>query len=150
MKIAAPFPIREERQEKIDEYNIEFDCKRHRFENLLKWISKHQEKRINLRVINGEFTTDDIDTILKNNDDVVFRLTLEQSYLPYIENKYPFFFDWNCYIINSFCSLIDILSLGVTDVYICEDLLYRLKDVRAICDKYDVHIRFILNRIMQI
>lgn len=35
MKLAAPYPIREDRQQKIDEYNITFDVDTQKFENLI-------------------------------------------------------------------------------------------------------------------
>lgn len=35
MKLAAPYPIEKDRQEKIDEYNIDFDKEKHKLENLI-------------------------------------------------------------------------------------------------------------------
>lgn len=35
MKIAAPFPFDKRRQEVIDEYNIEFNCSKHKLSDLI-------------------------------------------------------------------------------------------------------------------
>ena len=34
MKLAAPYPLKEERRDKIDEYNITFDKKKHKLDHL--------------------------------------------------------------------------------------------------------------------
>ncbi len=34
MKLAAPYPLKEERKDKIDEYNITFDKKKHKLDRL--------------------------------------------------------------------------------------------------------------------
>lgn len=34
MELAAPYPLKEERKNKIDEYNITFDKKKHKLDNL--------------------------------------------------------------------------------------------------------------------
>jgi len=58
--------------------------------------------------------------------------------------KYFLDYDFN---INSFCRLQDAIDQGVTDVYIMEDLCYRLPQVRKICSQHHVRIRFVANTI---
>lgn len=64
----------------------------------------------------------------------------------YKEWGLKFFLDSD-YSINSFCQLKDVIDLGVTDVYIYEDLCYNLPKVREYCNKYHVRLRIIVNRI---
>lgn len=151
MKLAAPFPFKKERQEIIDEYNIEFICSKHNPEDLIDWLRK-QDKRINLRIDFNEESSriDPLDLIktLNKFENVYLRLGVTQGkWLDFIqENKIKFFFDYD-YNINSFCRLKDALKQGVTDVYIMEDLCYRLPQVRKLCDLHGARIRLVANLI---
>lgn len=49
--------------------------------------------------------------------------------------------------IDSFRLLEYVASLGVTDVYITDDLCYNLEMVRRACNKYNIRTRLIINRI---
>lgn len=152
MKLAAPFSSKEERQKQIDEYNISFDCSKHYIKNLIEWLGK-QEKRINLKIIFNENAINKISPFdvlkqIKDFDNVYFRLGINQSdWLNFIqENEIKFFFDYD-YNINSFCKLKDALKQGTTDVYIMEDLCYRLPQVRKLCDLHGARIRLVANMI---
>lgn len=56
MKLAAPYPLKEERKDKIDEYNITFDKKKHKLDRLRTWLLKQKDnsKRINIELLNND------------------------------------------------------------------------------------------------
>lgn len=149
MKLAAPYPLREERRDKIDEYNITFDKKKHKLDDLRTWLltQKDSSKRINIELLNSEsWTEKEIKAILLTRDNIYFKIGLQQDFSLFIQNNYPFFLSEK-YQINSFWRLIDVLRLGVSDIYISEDLCYRIKEVKKLCDTYKVRLRIILNHI---
>ena len=155
MKLAAPYPLRESRRDLIDEYNIEFDLERHNIDNLLEWIRKPQaqEKRINLKIfsaLSNEVTLSQKDLLLLNDlhPQLFIRVGMPQlSLIPKYQNWNLKFFLDSDYNINSFCQLQDVINLGVTDVYIYEDLCYHLPKVREYCTQHHIRIRIIVNRI---
>lgn len=57
-----------------------------------------------------------------------------------------FYFD-SSMSIDSFRLLEYVASLGVTDIYITDDLCYNLEMVRRACNKYNIRTRLIINRI---
>lgn len=149
MKLAAPYPNREERQQKIDEYNITFDKQKHKLDDLRIWLltQKDNSKRINIELLNNNnWTEDEVKIILLTRDNLYFRLTPNQDFSLFVKNSFPFFLSEE-YQINSFWRLIDVLRLGVSDVYIAEDLCYKLRSVKTLCQQYNVQLRIILNRI---
>lgn len=156
MKLAAPYPLNEKRQNLIDEYNIDFILEKSKEEDLVNWIQKPaaQKKRINLHIIsNSDDRRDMIDLdklILMNNlhQDFYLRLSPWQYWLISFcrDNKIRFFFDYN-YMVNSFCRLQDVVDLGVSDVYLTEDLCYNLPRAKAICDEAQIQTRIIINTI---
>lgn len=70
----------------------------------------------------------------------------ENNYSKLQELGIKFYFSPDFPIVN-FRLLDYVIQLGVTDVYIMDDLCYNLEKVRAAADKANVRIRLILNRI---
>lgn len=66
--------------------------------------------------------------------------------LKFKEKDIKFFFDYYMPA-YSFRLLEQMCELGVSDVYIADDLCYSLDKTRTLCNKYGVQIRMILNRI---
>ena len=62
------------------------------------------------------------------------------------EHKLKYFFNTSA-APSSFLLLEEQLMLGVSDIYICDDLCYNLEKVRKACDKYNVQVRLVLNEI---
>lgn len=152
MKVAAPYPKDNlERQAKIGEYNVEFDCNRHVKQDLIAWCLEHLNKRINIKFIDKpdarEFSLNVI-AELGDLPNVAVRLDQTQgNFVSFIQEcGIKFFFDYD-YKMNSFCRLYDALELGVSDVYILEDLCYRLPQVRELCSLYGAQIRLVANSI---
>ena len=57
-----------------------------------------------------------------------------------------FYFDAS-FAVTNFRSLEQLAKIGVSSVYIADDLCYNLKKVRIACDKYGLELRWILNTI---
>lgn len=150
MKVAAPYPLREDRQLKINEYNIDFRDSKNKINDLMTWIRKPRikEKRINLRMPEKSIDLDKLIFFNELHDN--FYIRLQPNQLKLIENfkkeKIKFFFDYD-FNINSFCQLKDAIEQGTTDVYITEDLCYKLPQVKKICEKDNIQMRLIANMI---
>ena len=148
MKIALPWHPREERQFG-DEYNITFVNKPDNFENLMEFLSKYPDTRFNITIDTKEYQFDYsklpiLNTIHKH----IYIVTslYENHYKQLQEMGIKFYFNADFPIVN-FRLLKYVIDLGVTDVYIMDDLCYDLKRVRAAADKNNVSIRMILNHI---
>ena len=92
-----------------------------------------------------------LETLSLLNDlhpNLYLRLQHEQAELipNYQEAHLRYFFDYH-FNTNSFCRLQEAIDQGVSDVYIIEDLCYRLPQVKNICDRYGIQIRLIANMI---
>lgn len=153
MKVAAPYSTNKERQNLIDEYNISFNLQKHKIEDLIEWLRKPdiKEKRINIKVISENGDGIPLTELLWINDlhsQIYIRLQTNQGYLTklYKENQIKFFFDYD-FNINNFCRLQDAIDQGVSDIYIMEDLCYRLPQVKMLCKEYNVQIRLLANMI---
>ena len=153
MKVAAPYSTNKERQNLIDEYNISFNLQKHKTEYLIDWLRKPdiKEKRINIKVISENGDSIPLTELLLINDlksNIYLRLQTNQGYLAklYKENQIKFFFDYD-FNINNFCRLQDAINQGVSDVYIMEDLCYRLPQVKMLCKEHSVQIRLLANMI---
>lgn len=90
----------------------------------------------------------DLSLINDLHDKVYIRLKPSQSGVisEYKECKIKFFFDYT-FSINSFCRLQEAINRGSTDIYIMEDLCYRLPQIRKICNEHNINLRFIVNLI---
>ena len=78
---------------------------------------------------------------------VYFRINRRDSiYKQMQEKNIKFFFDAFS-AVDSFRCLEEQCKLGTTDIYIVDDLCYRLKDVRKFADEHNVQVRLILNSI---
>lgn len=40
----------------------------------------------------------------------------------------------------------DCIRLGVSDIYVADDLRYNLKNVKTACNKHNIQVRMVLNR----
>lgn len=154
MKLAAPYPFKKTRQDIIDEYNISFFMDKHKVEDLLNWIRKPEikQKRINLKIISGEkgnfISLDKLILINEVHPQLYIRLQPGQGELisQLQESHLKYFFDYD-FNINSFCRLQDAIDQGISDVYVMEDLCYKLPQVKEICNYYGIQIRLVANMI---
>lgn len=98
-----------------------------------------------------DITRYDSETILEDNIDIwrktilthrkmAIKLNENQIYLmkDLAENNIPFFLDT---IVDNFEKLSAVASLGVSDVYICNELGFSMKEVSLFCKANDINIR---------
>lgn len=166
MKLATPFQLYSEYEDVIDEWNINYDPykysktdKLHQaaaqknesemlFDKLISFVEKYPNKRINIAIPDTDIPIRHFNTLNKIHDNIFIKLNLYQfNWAKKLkENNIKFFFDITVPI-TTFTLLDEVIKLGVTDIYVADDMCYNLDNVRAACDKHGIQIRLILNRI---
>lgn len=115
----------------------------------MEFLSKYPDTRFNITIDTSEYSFDyNKLRILKNiNPNIYIVTSLHQEYYKKLQELgMKFYFSSDFPIVN-YRLFAYVVNLGVTDVYIMDDLCYDLKRVREAADKAGVHIRLILNRI---
>lgn len=145
--IAIPYKYNNDKYNEIaKEFNIIF-LPRNKVEDLITFIEMYKDIRINIAFPEG-ISIDVCKKLQKKTDNFSIRLKVDD--LPLIdflrENKIKFFFDTTLPATN-YTHLDFLIKIGVSDVYIADDLCYNLPDVSEYCHKYDVKVRLVLNRI---
>ena len=148
MKVSLPWHIREENQDLTDEYNITFVNKPNNFDNLIEFLIQYPDKRFNITVDTENYQFDYNKFKVLNSIHKNVYLVIPFHIYPRIQNieGLKFYFDPSMPI-DSFRLLEYVASLGVTDIYIADDLCYNLEMVRRACNKYNIRTRLIINRI---
>lgn len=147
MELAIPFKLNNEPYNDIAaEFNISYNEEENSAEKLKEFVELYADKRINI-----ETDCQDIEflNMLNSiNNNIALRL-MHSDQLEFLsqlrENNIKFFFDRTFISATSIYSLQHILSLGVSDVYIADDLFYNLFFTRKVLDSYEAHLRFIPN-----
>jgi len=118
------------------------------FDKLLSFCNQYSGKRINIAITSSEMPISHLSTLNKIYDNIYVRLNVAQyQYVEKLKEKgIKFFFDYTLPASN-FVLLDKLIQMGVSDVYIADDLCYRLEDVSNRCKNSNVQIRLILNRI---
>lgn len=141
--------MREDHQNKADEYNITFINRPNNFDNLMEFLSSHLDDRFNITIDTSEYSFDyaklkvlnaihhKLYFIVPPKEEICSKLT---------EYNIKFYFNASSAATN-FRSLEQLAKIGVSSVYIADDLCYDLKHVRAACDKYGLELRWIFNAI---
>lgn len=147
--VAIPFHLLNEKlnnEPRVREFNITYDSKKNDYMKLVEFIIS-TDKRINIQ-LKRECNLSTIKELDKFSKDIYIRLTKEFVYLipQLVEQKIKFFFDSSIPACN-FTTLQSFIALGVTDVYIQDDLMYDLYAVRKVCRNAGVNLRLVLNRI---
>lgn len=165
MKLAAPFQLHCEYEDVIDEYNINYDPKKYvktdklnqaanvekdsqlLLDKLIAFVEQ-TPRRINISIPNSEIPISHLAIVNKMHDNIYVKLNIRQvHYIDELKEKGIKFFVDNSAPISNFCLLDEILKLGVTDIYIADDLCYCMEEVHDKCEELEVQIRLILNRI---
>ena len=150
MRVALPWHSFEDHQELADEYNITFVNKPNNFDNLMEFISTHQEERFNIFINTSEYSFDYSKLKILNaiHKKLYFIISpvKEDIIKMFKENEIHFYFSPE-YAARNFRSLEQLAKIGVSAVYIAEDLCYNLKKVRKACDKYNIELRWVLDLI---
>lgn len=147
MKLALPFYFGIHIEEIADEFNVDFK-KTSNAEKMIEFIETYPDKQINIHFTDGvdfkrakEFSkiSDNVYICLDGQD---FLATFEL-----FKNKIPFFFGHN-FLITSYTQLKDFVeNIGVSAVYIGDDLVHNIEQVADYCHSHDIKIRLVANRI---
>ena len=148
MQLAIPWTVNKQNYNIACEYNINFINKGDNFNNLIDFLSNHPKERFNISIDISEYEFDfnQLNILNKINSNIYIKLSSDTANQQKTLKKLgiKFFFDAN-YAVFNYRMLEDIAALGVTDVYISDDLCYDLANVRRACDKIGVSLRWILD-----
>jgi hypothetical protein len=149
VKIAIPYlhDINFELNDEAKEFNILFYKSKNKLEKLIDFVEAYPETRINIKFPEGLHMSTLI-AISKITDNVYVRLKASDinNVKELKENGIKFFFDSDCPAYN-YATLDCFIKLGVTDVYLADDLCYNLSDVETYIHDKDVQMRLVLNRV---
>ena len=146
MKIALPWSIDEEIRNYTDEYNILYVEKPNNYEDLIIFLKDKPNARFNL-IIPPDFDIEKLIVLTTLYPNVYICTKYEYGiYKKYKDFNIPFYFDTS-FLISTFRDLEYVANLGVTDVYIQDDLCYNLKNVRKFCDLHNLRVRLIVTQI---
>ena len=148
MQLAIPWTPNKQNYDIPCEYNIKFVNKPDNLDNLIEFLTNHPDERFNISIDTSEYNFDFNKIKILNNihKNIYIKLTSQTANQQKIlkDLGIKFFFDQTYFIFN-YRMLEDIAALGVTDVYIADDLCYDLSNVRKACDKLNLSVRWILD-----
>jgi hypothetical protein len=146
-KIAIPFLLNNPLNDIAAEFNLEFDDKINNLDKLMDFIDVYPDTRMNISFTNG-LDKKMAKTLARYSDNVYIRLQPSDIIACQVlaEDNIKFFFDRSVSA-NTYNSLEDFIALGVTDIYITDDLVYNLKVMRKWADEHHINLRLIVNRI---
>lgn len=147
--IAVPFKYRNDSVNDIAaEFNIKYFTSKNKLEDLIAFIKEYEDRTINIEFPEGVHIPT-LQSIVSVFDNVKVRLSLSDvmSVKDLKENNIKFFFDPGSILVSDFCELASFIDMGVSDVYLGNDLVYNMKDVHDICESHGVKIRCTLNKI---
>lgn len=146
-KIALPWNSRKDRQEKADEYIITFINKPNNFDNLMEFLSVHQEDKFNIIIDTSDYDFDYAKLKILNSihKNLIFKIPPKpEIYNKLHEYNIKYYFGFEYAAIN-FRSLEQLVEMGVSCIYIADDLCYNLKRVRQACDYFNIELRWVLD-----
>ena len=149
MKLALPFALNNEfYTERTDEFNIRFNPNRNSIEKLLEFCEAFPNKRINIEYTDNNPKIPDILGLRVKHPEVYCRVKDGNmaKCAELIAQGVPAFMDSDLPAGN-FSELGLFLSLGVSDIYIVDDLCYNMSDVYELCHERGIQTRMILNNI---
>lgn len=147
MDVAIPFKLNYKLNDKIQEFNIDFDPNNNNFDTLIEFIQKFNDKTINIEYRNG-IDVRTATALAKISDNVQFRLKAEdiQKSSQLYERGCKIFFD-NSMSADSWMELYQMVTKHkVSAVYLCDDLVYELDKACAFCHGNNVKVRMVVNR----
>lgn len=148
MKIAAPYSENDRWKNIPDEYNLPWG-KKSTSTKLLNFCETIPDKRINLYTEpDVDFDFEAIVTAKKFNPNIYVRLNLYQMNLVSTlkEKEIGFYFD-TTYPCSNRVILAALVSIGVSDIYIYDDLFYDLEKTKDFFDEKNIQTRMVLNKV---
>ena len=150
VNIATPFKLNNDIWDsRISEYNVLFRHQRNSQEKLIEFAEAYPDKRINVEM--DQIDVSFLSILNRAHDNIYVRITnfSDIKYTDTFKEKgIKFFFDKDCLPAMNICGLDCLISLGVSDVYITDDLLYNLRETHKYTSSHDIGIRIVLNTVM--
>lgn len=131
----------------VGEFNINFDKQNNKLEDLIGFIEKYIDKRINIHFPQG-VDINILTSLSRLFQNIFVRLDVQDMYKveELKEIGVPFFFDAS-FGVGNYTHLDSLIQLGVSDIYFVDDLCYNLPDLSEYCHVRNVNLRLILNEI---
>lgn len=131
---------------RIKEFDITFK-KTSSLDNLLDFLEKYEDKRVNISFSEG-INYSVLKSAVRLYDNIAVKLHASdiQECMKLKDINVKYYFD-NSYPAVNLCSLDALIALGVSDVYLADDLCYNLERTYSYCRSKGVKTRMVLNRI---
>lgn len=147
MRLSIPFKRFNDLNERTDEFDIDFNPKENGFEKLVDFIQEYEHKRVNVKYT-GTLDIKTARALSKVGGNVYFRLAAHDiSAIDVLKEGNCRYFFGNDVPAYNLTFLAGLAGLGVSDVYIKDDLWYNLPDAAKSCHDYGIAVRAVLNRI---
>lgn len=147
-KLAGPFLYENSLCDEFCEFNIKFDKDKNDFTKLIEFVNEYRSKRINIKMRTLDVSI--LSKLAKFHNNLYVRLewrSCHESVMRELkEHGIGFFFDSD-FPASDMVSLCNLISFGVSDVYIGDALMYNLPDVSEFCRSKGVRLRVVLNGI---
>ena len=144
MNFCLPYMKSFPHNDEIPEFTIKYNSLKDSYEDLVKFIETYSDRRINIELLHDATGADTILPLLKINPEIY--LKLNESYIQKVtafkEKGIRFFFSLQSDNWDSFNSLVNI---GVSDIYIANELGFSLLTISKILKNKNIHIRVIVN-----
>jgi len=147
IKLAIPFQLNGELNDDVKEFNILFYKSRNSIEDLIEFVQEYEDTRINLEFPEG-IHMPTVKSINKVSDNIYIKVAPADilKVVELKENNFKFFFNQDMPV-STYTALDAFFRMGVSDVYIADDLCYNLTEVRQMCESHNVQMRLVLNKI---
>lgn len=152
IKFCAPFKIDKIKvghvMDAADEFLINYSPAQNDLNKLLEFLKTYEDKRVSINWMDG-IDVREAALISKVADNAVHRICSLgdfQKAEKLISEKVPYYFGEE-FAARNWTQLEGQIALGATDVFIFDDLTFQLSDVRNYCDKHNVKIRIILDKL---
>lgn len=147
MKLAAPFRLNYKWNDRIDEFNIDYVGGKSTVDDVIAFANKFSGKEINVLPL-GSSTPGEMLSIGHACDNVKIRLPpgfgLSPTDAANVGVRTFYDFSMPAYNLRSLHAM---LASKVSCVYVADDLMHDLWEVRALCDKAGVELRVVANRV---
>lgn len=148
LKFACPYVRYEPLSEQVaDEINLTYIPDKNDYENLIEFCQTYSSKRVNVRWRDAAgIDLKAAGALSKLCPNVTYCLEdADISKALQLKVRGCRFYFYEGQPARSFKELAGLVGLGVTDVYVADDLCYCLKDVRDYCHERGVRVRVVLN-----
>lgn len=131
---------------RVKEFDIIFK-KTSSLDNLLDFLETYEDKRVNISFPEG-INYSVLKSAARLYDNIAVKLHSNdiQECMKLKDIGVKYYFD-NSYPAVNLCSLDSLIALGVSDVYLADDLCYNLERTYFYCHTKGIKVRMILNRI---